>query len=174
MIERNHDSENKTKPSRSLEYSTPEYHDNVLHRATLAVVLGIIFIPFSTMVCNGLIPAQPLSLILLLLPLTGLAIGVVLAVDRMATDRTRRRARSAIWLCGTELILFAIVAMILPTLGKPREAAQRIKCASNLKQIGLALQVYVQSNNDVYPPLIRRNSGRRGSDVCVHLPVNGA
>ena len=43
---------------------------------------------------------------------------------------------------------------ILPTTGRPREGANRIKCASNLKQIGLALQIYSQDNGKRYPPTL--------------------
>jgi hypothetical protein len=36
----------------------------------------------------------------------------------------------------------------LPTLGKAREAANRTKCLSNLRQIGIALQMYANNNKD--------------------------
>jgi len=53
------------------------------------------------------------------------------------------------------LVVIAIIAllmsMILPSLEKARSAAMRVKCAHNLKQAHLAMQMYLQSNDDVYP-----------------------
>ena len=53
------------------------------------------------------------------------------------------------------LVVIAIIAllmsMILPSLEKARSAAMRVKCGHNLKQAYLALHMYIESNDDVYP-----------------------
>lgn len=52
------------------------------------------------------------------------------------------------------LIVVAILALLLsvlvPSLGGARDAAQRAKCLANMKQIGVAYQLYFNENNDQF------------------------
>jgi prepilin-type N-terminal cleavage/methylation domain-containing protein/prepilin-type processing-associated H-X9-DG protein len=53
------------------------------------------------------------------------------------------------------LVVIAIIgilaAMLLPVLGRVKERARKVSCLSNVRQCGLALQIYGGDNHDSYP-----------------------
>src|SRR6266446_4410565 len=48
-------------------------------------------------------------------------------------------------------IIALLAALIFPTFGRAKESGRATACLSNLHQIGLALQLYVQDNNNRLP-----------------------
>ena len=49
-------------------------------------------------------------------------------------------------------IITILAALLLPALNQARERGKAIKCVSNLKQLGLALNSYVSDNKGQFPP----------------------
>jgi prepilin-type N-terminal cleavage/methylation domain-containing protein/prepilin-type processing-associated H-X9-DG protein len=48
-------------------------------------------------------------------------------------------------------VIASLAALVLPALSRAKEAGRRAACLSNLHQIGVALQLYVQDNNNRLP-----------------------
>ena len=48
-------------------------------------------------------------------------------------------------------IIALLISILLPSLNRARETANRVKCASNLRQIGQAMLLYSNENNGAYP-----------------------
>jgi hypothetical protein len=56
------------------------------------------------------------------------------------------------WSVGVLLALVLLVAFLTPTLGRARESANRVKCASCLRQIGQAAFIYANEHGGRLPP----------------------
>jgi prepilin-type N-terminal cleavage/methylation domain-containing protein len=48
-------------------------------------------------------------------------------------------------------IIALLISILLPSLNRARETANRVKCAANMKQIGSALLLYSNENRNAYP-----------------------
>jgi len=56
-------------------------------------------------------------------------------------------------------IIALLISILLPSLNRARETANKIKCASNLRQVGQAILLYANDNKGAYPRTIYNQAG---------------
>jgi len=75
----------------------------------------------------------------------------------LGQEYATKRAFTLIELLVVIAIIATLAALLLPALAKAKQKAYRISCENNLKQISVAMQLYTDENNDIFPA--HRNQG---------------
>jgi prepilin-type N-terminal cleavage/methylation domain-containing protein len=72
----------------------------------------------------------------------------------MARNTKRARGFTLIELLVVIAIIAILAAILFPVFARAREKARDASCLSNLKQIGLALMMYVQDYDELWPSML--------------------
>jgi prepilin-type processing-associated H-X9-DG protein len=81
----------------------------------------------------------------------------IMAIRRTRDPQVGGKGLAIAGLCvgGFSLLMSGcMISILLPSLNRARETANRVKCASNMRQIGQALLLYGNENRGQYPPTL--------------------
>ncbi|MEA2708784.1 MAG: hypothetical protein QOF78_1385 [Phycisphaerales bacterium] len=109
---------------------------------------------------NGLAVASlVLGIIGIFVPILPGIVAIILGIVALNKTRDPRVGGRGLAIAGISVGAISMIisvgcmaSILLPSLGRARETANRVKCNSNMRQIGLALLLYGNDNRGVYPP----------------------
>lgn len=71
-------------------------------------------------------------------------------------------------------IIAILAAMLLPALAKAKSKAQRIQCTSQLKQLGLGINLFTMDREEMFPPAAwESGAGQLAWDTYIHRYLGG-
>src|SRR5882672_7223565 len=69
-------------------------------------------------------------------------------------NRAEKQGFTLVELLVVVAIIALLIAILLPAVSAAKEQANRVKCGANLRQIGMAQQMYAGENKGQYPRIL--------------------
>lgn len=66
-----------------------------------------------------------------------------------------RRAFTLVDVLVSVGVMALLIGLLLPSLSSVRETARRVACGSNMRQLGIGVQLFADDNRDQLPPTVR-------------------
>lgn len=88
-------------------------------------------------------------------------------------NRGHRGAFTIIDVVVSIAVIAVLISLMMPALWKATETAHRVVCSSNVRQIGIAMLMYADSNQDFIPPTTFYHPSRNRAQQMLIIRLSG-